>query len=402
MTNVFNASELSTPSAAKHPALSQAIIDLLNLEPGFVAPLLQSRLTLMASGTAGVRQGEMQLCMAFLLGLSKGQRQTLLAHEALHLLLRHPERMGAFIEAMKGRYSESEIVQHANSAMDCGINNMLLLSNFERINGWTTYHSLFPARVNSEISALTRLSWEQLAIILMDIARANRQAAGPRPERLGDAQTWGNVAPISGDELEEAQLVPVEKAQFKQQRFGNLFDKEFPALSGNGANMQRLKDFITSRARYDLTWAKLPRRPSAYPMQGKRKAGIGEIIIAVDISSSMPQESVNKIFAQVNLVAEDIMPERIVLVPFNDMVGDVVTLGCGEFLPACPTPHGGTDFAGAFDEIAKHDDGYCPVIILTDMDCDYPAEPAFANRLIWVGIRSVDKNPPYGDYVDLD
>jgi predicted metal-dependent peptidase len=163
-----------------------------------------------------------------------------------------------------------------------------------------------------------------------------------------------------------------------------------------------LRRFVTAAARADYSWM----RPSGrYLARGLylpalRSEQVRPIIVAVDTSGSVDDVTLAQFTAEITAIAEDVQPERVVVI-----YADAVVQGVEEFEPGDPiklTPRGGggTRFEPVFDAVReRYDDPAC-VIYLTDLAGSFPdAEPDVP--VLWA-VTGKRRAAPFGEVVPIE
>ncbi len=168
-----------------------------------------------------------------------------------------------------------------------------------------------------------------------------------------------------------------------------------------------LRRYMTDAARCDYSWSAPNRRfiDSGLYLPSIRSEGIDTIAVIIDTSGSVPGQTLAEFWAELREVADEIRPERIIVLQVDAALRDAAEYGPDE-LPEEITVkgRGGTDFRPGFEWL--DDQGIQPAVCLyfTDMECSsYPeAEPPFSVAWVsWNPCPSERNRQPWGDRIDM-
>jgi predicted metal-dependent peptidase len=153
----------------------------------------------------------------------------------------------------------------------------------------------------------------------------------------------------------------------------------------------------------DPTWSKLNRRSFALDtmMPGRKREGLGELLIAIDTSSSMDALLVGKSIAELKAILEDTDYETVTVMACDAWVHWHATFDKGEE-PVIRVPGGG---GTAFSPVWRKADalGLNPkaCVYFTDLDCyDFGEEPEYP--VLWAQWGSYPAKPPFGEIVKVE
>lgn len=153
----------------------------------------------------------------------------------------------------------------------------------------------------------------------------------------------------------------------------------------------------------DPTWSKLNRRSFALDtmMPGRKREGLGELLIAIDTSGSMDALLVGKSIAELKAILEDTDYETVTVMACDAWVHWHATFDKGE-KPVIRVPGGG---GTAFSPVWRKADalGLNPkaCVYFTDLDChDFGEEPEYP--VLWAQWGSYPAKPPFGEIVKVE
>jgi len=137
-----------------------------------------------------------------------------------------------------------------------------------------------------------------------------------------------------------------------------------------------LRCYLTDAVRRDYTWSRPNRRfiDTGLYLPSIHSEGLDTLAVILDTSGSLPTETLAAFWAEVRAVANDIQPERIVVLQVDTAVRDAAEYAPDTLPEAIMVKgRGGTDFRPGFAWLDAQ--GVRPGVCLyfTDMECDdYP------------------------------
>ena len=153
----------------------------------------------------------------------------------------------------------------------------------------------------------------------------------------------------------------------------------------------------------DPTWSRLNRRSFALDtmMPGRKREGLGELLIAIDTSGSMDDLLVSRSIAELKAILEDTDYETVTVMACDTCVHWHATFDKGEE-PVIRVPGGG---GTAFSPVWRKADalGLNPkaCVYFTDLDCyDFGEEPEYP--VLWAQWGSYPAKPPFGEIVKVE
>ena len=161
-----------------------------------------------------------------------------------------------------------------------------------------------------------------------------------------------------------------------------------------------LRKFMDEVQKSDYAWLPPNKR---YVSQGVflpsvvKKEGIGKIVVGIDTSGSISPEMLAQFCSEVNDIASEMKPEKVIVVYCDAAVNKVEEFGEDEEIVMRPTGGGGTRFSPVFSYVSKEQiDPKC-LIFFTDLCCDdFGKEPHYP--VMWV-VDSKTAIPPWGQTV---
>lgn len=123
---------------------------------------------------------------------------------------------------------------------------------------------------------------------------------------------------------------------------------------------------------------------------------MGELVFAMDCSGSINQHTINQFATEIAKVKDDLMPERIHVLYFDNGVRHVESYGPYEDLHIKPHGGGGTDFASVFEKIIELGINPVAIVFLTDLEChSFGVQPDVP--VLWVSTGKA--TVPFGEVV---
>ena len=151
------------------------------------------------------------------------------------------------------------------------------------------------------------------------------------------------------------------------------------------------------------SWARPNRRFLAQGLYLPTSSGeaMGELVVAVDCSGSIDEDTLNQFAAEVLTIKEDSNPSCIHVVYFDHEVSHYEKFTHDDELHIEPHGGGGTAFSPVFDYLNKHGIDPIACVFLTDLYCDdYGDEPSYP--VLWVATDKDKTDAPFGEVVVMD
>ena len=339
------------------------------------------------------------------------ERIFILAHEVLHFVYRHAQRMKSYATAGKlGDLDWSG--QHFNVAADYCINALLVTDGVGMMNpSW-----LYDGRVTGDMVTedVYKLTWEDPPKTKGGMPGASRDKCADAADGAFDIVLEPPIDPATGQPD-----VPTE-AEFKEAMVRAATAAK--AMGKMPASLQRIVDEIVEpqvdwREHVRLlmmghvgqereSWARLNRRrlvlnPMVF-MPGKRGYGAETVAVVVDNSGSIGEAELSAFFAEVGGIVNDIKPKRVLLIWCDaavQQVDEARTLDELSSIRVRGAPGGGgTSFIPPFEYLAEANIVPDTLVYITDMLGAFPSEaPGFP--VVWCA--STEYNPPWGEVVRI-
>ena len=163
---------------------------------------------------------------------------------------------------------------------------------------------------------------------------------------------------------------------------------------------------MTDQAANDYTWHYPNRRfiDEGLYLPSLHSEGMPPIVFAVDTSGSIDEFELAAIWGEVRHIAQDLQPERVIVVQCDAAVTDVAEYAPME-LPATLTAQGrgGTKYSPTFAWVDQEMlTAPACLIYCTDLYCsDYPSEPTYP--VLWAAVGNAEERltPPWGYRVNI-
>lgn len=333
----------------------------------------------------------------FVTGLGPDELVGVLAHEVLHNALGHPSRQGG---REPGRW---------NVACDLAVNPLLVEAGFalpagRLMPGEGAYHHLPPGKSAEEYYAALG---------------PGRPDPDHPPDEDGDcngAHTLdpggcGTVVPPRGGPADARQVgaqwqVAVAQAHQAAAGRGPLpggLGRAVHATLHPPADWRRvLREFVSSHARNDYSWARPNRRfvGQGLYLPGLHSEELGDVVLAVDTSGSIGGELLGAFAAEANAVLASFDCSVTVLYHDSDVQRVQAWRSADGPLVLDPVGGGGTSHAGVFDWIDRAGRPPACVVCLTDLETDFPEKTPDV-PVLWAVPGPAPGDPPFGRVVRL-
>lgn len=273
----------------------------------------------------------------FFLNLTRKQRPTLIAHEAMHAALDH-------LELAKAHGITTENHQRFNKAADFVINDFLVLAGFEPLDNWC--HDVQYRGMNTV--QVYRLLQEDPS----EEGGSGASTNGQQP--MDDLREPGESEPgLSESEVKQAVKANITSAAVAAQMKGGQAAGSIPAdvqvfldslLQPKLPMAAHLRKFFTAIDKSNYSWQNLNRRFYPMLMPGLRGKKLGHIAFAFDMSSSVSDKDIQRYVSELMGVVRNLKPEKITLVQFTCEIKSVHRLKTIRELAALELRgRGGTD-----------------------------------------------------------
>ena len=168
-----------------------------------------------------------------------------------------------------------------------------------------------------------------------------------------------------------------------------------------------LRDFVDASARTGWERPYNPQLWSAAGLigAGRAKRSIGELVVAVDTSGSLPDKALQAILAEIGEISREVQLERVVIVPHDSRVYKPIEIEPGQPAPDRLPGGGGTLFGPVLRWIEENAPDAIGVVWITDGDAsDWDAVKAPAVPVLWGHIPNYWFQPeryPFGSVFEV-
>jgi predicted metal-dependent peptidase len=163
-----------------------------------------------------------------------------------------------------------------------------------------------------------------------------------------------------------------------------------------------LRRFIEISSTKDYSWSNPSRRMMAmgYYVPGVVSDGIAHIVMAIDTSTSMSQEALAEIGAEVQGVLDEGAVDKITVVFADTQVHRHIECVKGDLIDFTCTGRGGTAFGPTFEWIEQNVLDAAVLIYFTDLEChEFGLQPA--PPVLWARHGDYQNDPPFGEVLQL-
>lgn len=183
---------------------------------------------------------------------------------------------------------------------------------------------------------------------------------------------------------------------------GNLI-RQIEDLCEPVANWRELlKAYFENLAKDDFSWSRPNRRHvgDGLYLPSLTSESMPPFLFVGDASGSMPQEALNQMQSELQLIIDDLNPEFVDVIFHDTRVTNEQRFEEGDEFELEPRGGGGTRFAPACEWIEESDEDYCVIVWFTDMatwdwdDCIVPDAPVLF--IDWTGRHD---DPHWGEDV---
>jgi predicted metal-dependent peptidase len=329
----------------------------------------------------------------FVTGLSPDELVGVLAHEVMHNALAHPARRG------------DRDHEKWNIACDLAINPILIQAGIvlppsRLMPGEGSYSSLEAGKSADEYYAV------------LPGPESTPEGDQESPETSGDPGGCGRVFdPGQGDPAEARQVeadwqVAVAQAQQAAASRG-------PMPGGLGRSVERvlhppadwravLREFVSSQAKNDYSWARPNRRFIAQGLYlpGLHSEELGDVVLAIDTSGSIDERLLGLFASETNAVLNSF--DCAVTVLYHDTEVQKIQSWRSSDGPLVlePVGGGGTSHTCVFDWLINSGMDPACIICLTDLDTEFPCHIP-ATPVLWAVAGLATSAPPFGQVVAL-
>lgn len=246
---------------------------------------------------------------SFFMGLTRKQRPTLIAHEAMHAALEH-------MLLAEAHAIGPDQHDRFNRAADYVINDFLVLAGFEPLENWchdVKYRGMNTMQV---YRLLEEDPGDSKGGLPMDDIRKPGESEPDMSEAQAKAQIKSNIvaaatsARMKGGDA--AGTIPADVQIF----LDGLLAPKLPMAA-------HLRKFFKAVDKSNYSWQKLNRRFYPQLMPGLQGRKLGHMAFAFDLSSSCSDDDIHRYVSELYNVIRMLKPERITLIQFTCVLKSV-------------------------------------------------------------------------------
>jgi predicted metal-dependent peptidase len=215
----------------------------------------------------------------------------------------------------------------------------------------------------------------------------------------------GSASALRECEQEWTQAVAeaTQAAKMRGDLPGSLADMVTKILAPKVDWRDQLREFLTSKAKNDYTWAK-PSRRLAWAgifLPGMQSEELGHVGILVDGSGSCWDQAILSRFGSEVQGILDSFDCKVTLIYHDVEVHHIEEWDRGKGpLVLTPRGGGGTSHVPAFQAVEKLDEPPVCVIALTDLATSFPRDPGYP--VLWACVRRGGATAPFGSVIDVE
>lgn len=215
-----------------------------------------------------------------------------------------------------------------------------------------------------------------------------RDSGGDEAEVAAEAEEWREAAAQASQLARVAGALP-----------GGLERLALSIINPRVDWREALARFFKSKARDDQSWMVPNRRfiGSGMYLPGMQSTRAGLLAIAIDLSGSIKQREVDAFLSEVESARTECRPERVVLLPFDTRVSEVIEVAEDEPLEFKAVGGGGTHFGAPIAKLAELGIEPEALVYLTDLMGPFGDEPDYP--VVWVTTRA--GQAPYGEVIEM-
>lgn len=161
-----------------------------------------------------------------------------------------------------------------------------------------------------------------------------------------------------------------------------------------------LRNFVTTRAKIDWSFAKPKRRFLAEDiyLPGLTGEKLGDIVVAIDCSGSIDEKALSEFGGETKAIKEDTLPSNVHVVYFDSKVLRKDTFTTDDEFEVKAVGGGGTAFSPVFKYLEENDIVPECCVFLTDLYCDdFGEQPSYP--VLWV--TTGETKAPFGEVVKM-
>lgn len=350
--------------------INQSIDRLLLSHPSYASQLLKLNTEITTdTDTADVDGVTLRINPDFWSELIGTERDFLLAHESMHVVLMHHLRRG------------DRDPDKWNRACDYEINPLLVGDGLKMPDG-----GLLSYRYHG-------MSAEDIYELLPDDGKSAPGGVKDHPE----------IGEQNPEDLKTEQMISVMQDQTLAERAGIAsagMTRAVQAMTTEDVAWHELfRQYLTEQCKSDYTWARPNRRYRDVYMPSLTSMEIGTVAVVSDTSGSVDESILSRMAAELNNVAPYL--NKVVTMACDTRVHDFEVFERGEDIEISTTGGGGTDFRPPFQAIDDSGEQIKLLVYLTDGRCySFPEEPDYP--VLWVVYGGYNFRPPFGETIHIN
>lgn len=379
--------------------LTKAKAQLITTQPFFATLLLSMKLTQDDSiKTLSVNADEIKYNSKFISELTVSEVVFALSHEIMHVVFEHVYDKGKKdhnIYNQAGDYIINDILirEKIGLKIQGALHNSNLVNQGKTTNG--VYDILYKKQKEQNKNN-NKKDQNQNAPSPGDIAN------GGSLDDCQDSTKGKDAAEISKSKADSK--VKIINAANAAKMCGNLpasIKKLVDEIKQTDTNWKAiLREFFTSKAKTEYSYARPKRRFLADDIYLPSLTGekIGCIVIAIDMSGSINQATIDSFSAEINAIKEDVQPELIKVLYFDTEVKKEENFTIDDDFKLKAIGGGGTKFSPIFKHLENASETIDACIVLTDLYCsDFGQCPDYP--VLWASNGSKKAN--FGEVVSI-
>lgn len=343
----------------------------------------------------------------FVEGLSGDILKGVLAHEVLHVILEHFNRV------------EQKQPRVWNIATDLCINNMLLKNHFSLADGGLIPHydeySFYDSKGKIiKIVDIDKKTADDIYKELMKVIKEDEKAQKGQDKKRFDKHLEGKENELTKEQrqaLKDKWKRAVSEASAYARQKGNTprgLDLVIDTLLNEKINWKHLLyRYLTRTIPHDYTYARPSKRSfsTGVYMPVMKKENI-EIVVSLDTSGSISKEELQEFMSEINGIAKSFNNLTMKLIICDSEIKEVYTIGNGDndrIEELILTGGGGTSHKPIYDYIKENIPNTQLLVNFTDGYTDLNDLDDSINTL-WVICRNGinERSIPFGEVIKLD
>jgi len=363
---------------------------------------------------------------AFLEGLTREEVAFIVAHEVLHVALKHHLRMKKHHEAKLSNVAmdyvinkilkeiiDGEISRRGKSCMTI-VKGALLDDRFTSSMGWEDVYRILADEQKDKPEDQRDVGTPQGGQGQPQDGKGNGQGQDGYTDvggcggvvRPTDAQ-GNDLSPTELGDLEGELDIAIEQAEKQSQGRGLC-----PSVLSNIAVENRkhvidwkpiFKRFVSKIKKGGYTFSRLNKKYQSrgLTLPSRRKTGTGRLSLLFDTSGSMGREACERILNEIEPIINGLQPELVTIHYYTMDVWCTQEFKSGQkFTMPDAWKSGGTDFDAPFDAVLDQKKAPKCIVNFTDMQAPMPRNPKIPT--LWVNVTADDAVGSFGKTIKME